>query len=479
MKDIIENWVEVWEDYFHVHKRFRTGMKLALMTVLTPKLGHGQMNTTLLGSPSSGKSSIIRSFNPMFQDMPTVPIDNFTAAGLVSGKLKPEEQLLTQLDGKTLSIHDTALLAEDDENTRKVLNELRVAWNVDFHYATGSQGVISLKSSHNSLVGATHDMLLGSAFSRNLGERFLRYDLEMGEHHYHELHSILDDTFDKRPDLERILTGVTNELVMKELNGEIDRAEFQQVDDQFTNVLLWRVAEFAAQCRTKVSRQPIPPYHVIAPVIHESPSRVYLDLKRVLRLNALFDDRQETNDTDLELGIELALDNIPTMLKQVLLLLLDAKGAMTQSEVEAAFGYSPKTLNIPLNDLVLLRLVEVEEAQGLSLGDLLTTGDYGLDDLLPKKANKLLSLMGEDGPAYKLNPETGFLLKEAAKFLAPEEDAGPPVWLPNELADFALAKLPEAELKHLIETTADLEEQDRYRRALSLKNSKGTEGGDA
>lgn len=299
----------------------------------------------LIGSPSSGKTILLNSFERAYD---FIPLDKLTVAGLASGS-KGKNSFINKLPGKVLVIKDLdPLFSSTDDTKKSILGELRSAYDGSFVKVSGAVGDTNVEFKGKfGLIGAgtfaLEDQKMQEAF---LGERFLTAKIRINDKDRDKilLKSMMSD---KKSVMDNEIKEVTKEFI-----NNIDLYNQGFIYRNPDGVII-NCAKMLAKCRTPVIRDKYKK-EITQPVSSgEVPARI---LKQLIAISK----------AAINIGIE--KNNIARMIKRICLdsiiesrsrvLKCIGNGINLPKDIKEDVGMSLSAVKRTLEDLNVLKIID-------------------------------------------------------------------------------------------------------------------------
>ena len=310
----------------------------------------------LVGPPGCGKTEQLMTLN----DAPLImTTSSLTSASLISGANffgGGDPSLIPRLNGKLLVIKDfTTILKMHYQQRDEIFGILRDAYDgrVEKWFGTGTHRVY--ESNFGILAGVTPAIEEYSAMFAVLGERFVKYrfppmtdDLER-KIIRRALYNIA-----KEPDLRAELMEVSAET----LNRAVESNAPPKFDDETMEQIIG-LAQWVARLRAVVSREKYTGQVIYRPA-PEMGTRLAKQFCKLAMGIALFNQRDEIIDKDMDTVIHVARDSAPDIAEEIVkqMYLRGRHSHSTTGDISKwAFMTQQTTLKI-LQDLEILRVVD-------------------------------------------------------------------------------------------------------------------------
>ena len=320
--------------------------------------------TIVVGPSGGGKTELLMSFTGS-EDVQL--LSSLTSHTLLSGlQGKKNQDLLFRLDKKLLLIKDLSpLFSMQPDQMREIMSQLRDAFDGDVVRSWGSGKETAYWRGSFGLLSASTIAIEGKwKFFAELGERFLRVDLEVDAAVL--VAAALDSSggeSEMRPALKQAGCQFMNHC--KEISAHYEHTTEPAVIDRIA-----ALATMTAIARTPVQRDR---YHQITHLPQpEIGSRLGKQLLRLAQSSAFIHGRERITDDDYELLLRVARDCIPNRRRAVLGARL--AGLTTAAEIGEQIGLARQTVSQDIEDLKLLGALD---------GSLLT--ESGLGDYMLRK----------------------------------------------------------------------------------------------
>lgn len=259
----------------------------------------------VIGSPSSGKTELLRCFEDgkdFFQ------LSTLTANSLISGYIQPNgqrtEDLATQLDGKVLILKDfTSVLSMPKEKRGEIVGQLREYYDGYYMRKLGNiNKKIEIYTSFGLITGVTFAIDRHFKILSELGERFLKLRCKFDE-------DLMLKMSEKNEGREREMREALKNAVM----GFVTNVEI--LDVTFTEEQLKEIkeiAKFIATLRTPVfDRWTSDGYVIDTPPKPEAPIRIHKQLKKLARALCCIYGLNQPNEAIIKKLWRVAIDSIP------------------------------------------------------------------------------------------------------------------------------------------------------------------------
>lgn len=317
----------------------------------------------LVDSPSSGKTITLN----LFTDIPelTYPTDKFTPASFVSNAVNvkpdrlPEIDLLPRIKYKALIIRDMATFfskGDDDLNSSLgILTRLLDGEGLITESGTHGQRGYSGEFLFMLLAGSTPIRQKIWKMMGNYGARLFFLKMHSKDKTEKELIDQLRTLSYKEK--ESVCRKVTKNTIKKLWLKNPDGINWDKTKDKEEHmVVITKCARILAKLRGVVNVWKDEfDYSYSQPTI-ERPDRINQLFYNLVRGHAVWCGRNEINNSDLRIIIQLCMDSVDDKRSKFLSEILKSNGTMTTSEVQEYFGH---TKPIALVEMKVLKLLGV------------------------------------------------------------------------------------------------------------------------
>jgi len=312
----------------------------------------------LLGSPSSGKSTLLE----MIKELPVILWrDNLTPAALLSASpnIEPEDQLLHQLDGKVLTIPELAPLVNNKDAKTIMPDFVRLLDGNSLVRHTGYGMLGGTEAQKFNMLGAIVRISpkLWDLFG-NMGPRLVFLRLPDREQSLDQTVNRLTQLASERSYTEKLEVARKIVLAFYENIAKFypDGISWnKEKDDKDTLDQIAKLAVLVTKMRAvipKENRQ-----YVGNPLV-EDPTRIYMTLLGIVRCMAFIRGRTYISAEELPVAYRIAIDSVPEERSRVLLSLIDNDETITSKEYATTTGVSRGTVYNRFEEMVRLGMCD-------------------------------------------------------------------------------------------------------------------------
>ncbi len=328
----------------------------------------------VIDASGGGKTEILR---PLRCRSDAYFLSGLTDKTLVSGyrdpkRPKPDPSLLPQINGKVLIIKDLSpLLSMRRETRNAVLADLRDAYDGFTDQGRGNVGRVSFQSRFSVLAASTLAIERFDAVDEELGERFVKFRMRSNQTTEKVEQAIKNMGKDSgmRQEIEGLVSGFLDRLPAAPQLPEVPE----------TLVLpLTAIADLTAIARSHVPRDR--QHNMRYLPRPEVGTRLGKELAKLLLALALIREKTAPGFEELSTVARVAEDCMPPNRLLILRELQRAAG-LKLSEVTQRTGLPRTTAGQVLQDLNVLRLVEVEDVEKESVWRLTLDWQKRLENL--------------------------------------------------------------------------------------------------
>jgi len=343
----------------------------------------------IVGASGSLKTEVIRALGTTENEI-VYPISSITEHTLISGFDKSEEtDVIPKLQGRLLTIKDlTTILSKDEKMRAQIFADFRDLTDGYMDKKFGNNVHKTYTDIHSSILFASTGMIEKYyALYSNLGQRMLFFRPHGNpEKSAEQAEKDADNVDQMRKELHEAIMSFMIEAKKKETPG--------MSDDQRKNMR--RFYSFLAIARTNISHDykgeideiPEPEY----------PTRIAKSINRLCKVHAAMYNHDQVMDDDLDFGLRVIYDNIPTRRLRVLQHMVGDESKHTIHDLSKVTTFSYGAVRKILTDLVALEIVITEK-----------TDDYGYDNMsffvISDKYEKVLDELIKKNTITKEQPE--------------------------------------------------------------------------
>ncbi|MGA2068766.1 MAG: hypothetical protein ABSG86_27610 [Thermoguttaceae bacterium] len=306
----------------------------------------------LVGPPGDGKTELLRS---LFAHEAVCSLSSFSPQALISG-LKPEKgeadpSLLPDLNGRLVIVKDFGMVLQMRRESRhEVFSLLRDVYDGESSKGFGSGGekIKRFQAKFNLLVGTTDAVELYGDLNQQLGERFLRYHLPIGD-----AKAKIKRALDNEGSKDRMRRELSDAAVGF-LHGATRRRPSVPAR---VKASLVNLAHLLAKARTSVCRDRNSKEIVTDPV-PETGTRIANQLLRLGLSVAMGRGEKRLTPAEFKIMVKAAFDSMPTRRRALLSYLAQQAGFLTTDATTAGLRWPKGTCRLVLEDLHILGLVE-------------------------------------------------------------------------------------------------------------------------
>lgn len=346
----IAEWLEIkdWE-----------AVEVVMATAAALYLPGDPVWTIVVGPSGGGKTELLMSLTGS-EDVQL--LSSLTSHTLLSGlQGKKNADLLFQLDKKLLVIKDLSpLFSMQPDEMREIMSQLRDAYDGEVVKGWGSgKETVHWKGTFGLLAASTIAIESKWKFFAELGERFLRVDLEV----------------DAADLVAAALARNGEESTMRPALKQAGHDFMESCKQRSRNYVcsagpdvvnrIRSLATVAAMLRTPVQRDRA--HEIIYVPQPEVGSRLGKQLLRLGHSSAFIHGRDRMTDEDYELLLRVARDCTPNRRRGVLAALL--AGLTTANDISEQTGLARSTVSQDLEDLKLLGALDGDLLDKSGLGD--------------------------------------------------------------------------------------------------------------
>lgn len=318
----------------------------------------------LVAPPGGSKSEFVMSISmaPLIY-----PLTSLTSKTLISGSKGAggsDPSLIPLLDGRILLIKDaTTILTQPKLDQEAIFGTLRDIYDGSIDFAFGNGLVKRYRSHFGILAAVTPAIELQDEADAILGARFLRYNMP----HF-------TDVDEQTEIIKRAMSNTANEeemrIALKELGKQVLNHNFTIQPEVPSGILekIVYLAQWTAIMRGYVNRQKYTDYVTHKPFA-EVGTRLAKQFQKLCMGIATF--RREEIVTDYvynDIITKVARSTAPSRCEAVVRFIYRNQGSHTRGEIANAIGLPGGTVELVLNNLVMLNALEkvlVAESKGM------------------------------------------------------------------------------------------------------------------
>ena len=306
----------------------------------------------LVGASGGAKTELL---NTLASSEKVRIVSTLTSKALVSGMntASGDPSLLPKLNGKVLVIRDfTTILTMHHTARDEIFGTLREAYDGNFEKALGNGAIRKYKSKFGLLAGVTPSIEAYTSTAQVLGERFLKFFIDLGEATRDAIRNLGKET-GSREDLKQIAAEVLSVSIPDEMPSITEEMVCQIAD----------LADVCALLRSSVTRDRytgIPSFHVIP----EKGTRLGKQLAGIGMGICIYRHTTSVNQDVYRIIRRIGQDSIPSKTARVMKFLYSQAlingmdVSFDYSELAQVLEMSENTARYLMADLVPLRAVE-------------------------------------------------------------------------------------------------------------------------
>lgn len=328
----------------------------------------------LTGAPSGGKTICINFFDGI--DELTYASDKFTPAAFVSNASNVAREKLAELDllprlkNKAFLVRDLAtLFSKRDDDLNECLGILTRALDGEgLSTDTGIHGRRNVTGAYLFMMIAASTPIASRVWKMmgSLGPRLFFYTIKSREKEVDELVAQLKSTAFKEK--ERTCRNATRNLLYTLWDKHREGLTWNRdADPHEVMAVIARCAKLLAKLRGVISvwkekrNEGGEVEFDYTPPIIECPDRASILFYNLCRGHATLTGRDQINEADLKLIVELAIDSAPTMRARLFREIVDHGGKMTTTQVEVRLDCSKPTALKEMKTLEALEVCSITE----------------------------------------------------------------------------------------------------------------------
>lgn len=288
----------------------------------------------IIGPSGSSKTEFIRSLG-VKENHFIYPISSITEHAFVSGH-KDSMDLVPRLKGRLVCIKDlTSLLSKKEDIRAQIFADFRELTDGYIKKVFGNGITKEYYDIHSSILFASTNAIerYYSMYS-NLGQRMLFIRPKTDPKKARRKAAVNRDKLEP-------MRAELHSIMMRFIKSTIERIGangLPEIDEELSEEL-GLLCDFLARARTQI-------HHDFKGEIDEIPepefpTRLINTISRLCQVHALINGREETTRQDLQLGIRLVLDNIPTVRWQILNAMSEEWATTSSIAKEAGLPTSP------------------------------------------------------------------------------------------------------------------------------------------
>ncbi len=289
-------------------------LDIVLASMISEKVGGDPLWLFLIAPPGGSKTELLRSFNDpeYFHHLSDMTSKTLITGLMVSDEGNKEkksrkiEDLLPQLNGKTLIFKDfTTILEKGRDERRELISQFRECYDGYYAKKVGTvDKTISYSSRFGLIAGVTPVIDSHWKIMQQLGERFLKV------------------RWKENPDLvtKRSRKNESHERIMREdliensnsFIANLDQDKKPKFNDEEFGDFISDIAKFIAHARTPISfNGGANDFYFENIPTPEIPTRLVKQLKKMSKCLALVRGKPEVDSKEIESLLRIAKDSIP------------------------------------------------------------------------------------------------------------------------------------------------------------------------